>query len=280
MKALISRFLAEGQPLAVHCVSETGLPAGSHKVTLLDFPRLSLCLSKSARYQVVKEGVLTTVTVSRGEAIVVQPNCVMEPHPDGHYLALGIVFMPQMTRYLYARKKPESQAGRHQFLLSYHSQNVLDEDVRQFFAAISRVSDKPVDALYARRLVELILLKACEMVVGEKTDTPLRKAYFTWQAACQYIQENLQHSIGREEVANFLQLHPNHISRLFTQFSSETFNHYVLKARLEKARRLLKKPGLNIGDIARECGFSEANYFIRCFRAAYGESPGRVRGKS
>ena len=49
------------------------------------------------------------------------------------------------------------------------------------------------------------------------------------------LPAKVQQSLSRRDVAQFLNLHPNHISRLFAQFGGESFHHYVLQARLDRA---------------------------------------------
>ncbi len=275
---LIDRLLTHDFPATVHLASEPGCPPGGEGISLLAYPRFSICLSGSASYHVMRGGALSKITLKRGEAIAVAADCVMEPHPTGRYLALGIVFTPEMTRFLLAKKIPGKGHGAHRFLIAHHSAATLDDDIRHFFTALFRDSARATADPYLRRLLQLILMKARAISDTEtNSSASTRKAYFTWRAACQYISENASQPIGRTHVADFLQLHPNHLSRLFTQFSGASFNQYLLDTRLRHAVHLLKNPSLNIGEIARACGFSEANYFIRCYRKKFGTTPGRTR---
>ncbi|RYD22716.1 MAG: hypothetical protein EOP87_26850, partial [Verrucomicrobiaceae bacterium] len=134
---LIGRLLQRNLPSAVHAANQTGAPPGSHGI--LPFPRFSICLSGTARYRVTGPDGPRVITLGKGEAIAVAPGCLMEPHPQSRYLALGIVFTPEMTRFLLARKDPE----QHRFLLAHHSASLLDEDSGQFFRAVTRPSPRP-----------------------------------------------------------------------------------------------------------------------------------------
>lgn len=276
--SLIDHLLQRDFPSAVHLAIEPGCPPAAEGIGLLAAPRFSLCLSGSASYSVMRAGTLEKITLKRGEAIAVAPDCVMEPHPDGRYLALGMVFTSEMTRFLVAKKTLGRAKGSHRFLLAHHSASTMDEDIRHFFEMLFRPSGRPPEDPFLRRLLQFILIKAREMSDQETAEpTPARKAYFTWRAACHFIQENLGKPVGRVQVAGFLQIHPNHLSRLFTRFSGASFNHYLLDARLRQAAHLLKNPSLNISEIARACGFAEANYFIRCYRKKFGDPPGKAR---
>lgn len=270
----IHRLLGRGWPRRVHLALETGSPALRGGLPVHESPRFSICLAGTGRYVVLRQQHLEVITLQRGDAIVAAPYALMEPHPAARYLAIGFVFAPEMTRYLLAKKG----RGGHRFLHTHHDSRVLDEDGRHFFQALQNRRNAPIDDLAARRLVELLLIKTAEMSEQpEPAVSNAGKARFTWMAACQFLQENLHHPIGRQEVADFLHLHPNHISRLFRDFSGQSFLDCLLDARLERSRPLLKDPQLNITEIAHACGFRDANYFIRCYRRKFGRSPGQDR---
>ena len=53
--------------------------------------------------------------------------------------------------------------------------------------------------------------------------------------------------------------------------------HFIRHIRLSQARELLKKQDLNITEIAYQVGFSDPNYFTRCYGEEFGESPSETR---
>lgn len=52
---------------------------------------------------------------------------------------------------------------------------------------------------------------------------------------------------------------------------------FLREARMKKASRLLLTTGDSINDIAYSCGFSDAKYFSKCFKASRGLSPSEYR---
>lgn len=276
ISSLIDHLVHRHYPRSVHLANEPGIPP-SVAGTLLPHPRFSICLSGSASYQIMRNGSAEKITLSRGEAIAVAPDCLMEPHADGRYLALGIVFTGEMTRFLLAKKTPGKKSGSHRFLIAHHSASLIDEDTSAFFQILCRPSSRPPGDPFLSHLLRLILIKSRELSAASAMESPNRKSWLTWRAACQFIGENLTRPIDRNTIASFLQLHPNHVSRLFTRFSGGTLSQYLLEARLRHASGLLKNPSLNIGEVARASGFSDANYFIRCFRTRYHITPGQHR---
>ena len=58
----------------------------------------------------------------------------------------------------------------------------------------------------------------------------------------------------------------------------ETFSHFVLRQRLDKAAAILvAKRNLRISEIAFLCGFSDLSYFNRSFKRRFGENPRAYR---
>lgn len=58
------------------------------------------------------------------------------------------------------------------------------------------------------------------------------------------------------------------------EMHGETFSHFVLRQRLDKAAAMLvSKRNLRIAEIAFLCGFSDLSYFNRSFRKRFGETP-------
>jgi AraC-like DNA-binding protein len=62
------------------------------------------------------------------------------------------------------------------------------------------------------------------------------------------------------------------LRRRFTAVHGEGPQQRLLRLRLEKSRLLLAR-GARVGDAAGACGFTDAAYFSRAFRAAFGRPP-------
>ncbi len=275
---LMENLVKKGFPRSVHLVTERGHPSGGGKWTLMDSPRLSLCLEGAGRYLIQRESQTAEIKLQRGDMIFVAPHCAMEPHPEARYRALGLVFAPQLTRFLVSEKTaPVGKPPVHRFIFSHHSPSIPDLDGKNFLDAIGRAMGKKPDDLYLRHLLATLLMKATGLLNHSEMENNSGKAQLTWRAACQFIQEHLQEPIGRQDVAAFLHLHPNHLSRLFTRFSRRSFNQYLLERRLARSQELLKRTHSNINEIAFACGFSDPNYFIRCHRRFFGKPPGKAR---
>lgn len=88
-----------------------------------------------------------------------------------------------------------------------------------------------------------------------------------------YIDENIAFDIGLDELASLCGLTRFHFVRAFKATFCETPHQYILARRLERAKKLLAKSGLPIGEIAAETGFGGASQFARSFKSATGKTP-------
>jgi AraC-like DNA-binding protein len=74
-------------------------------------------------------------------------------------------------------------------------------------------------------------------------------------------------------VAERLEITERYLQRLMVAHG-ETFSHYLLRQRLDKAASLLaSQDRMRIAQIAFLCGFSDLSYFNRSFKKRFGESP-------
>lgn len=80
-----------------------------------------------------------------------------------------------------------------------------------------------------------------------------------------------------ERMAAFLWLSRSRFSVLYNQFYAVTPREDLISSSLHLAKKLLSTTGLTISDIAYECGYSSAEYFIRLFKAHEGVTPGMYR---
>lgn len=79
------------------------------------------------------------------------------------------------------------------------------------------------------------------------------------------------------QIAAELLITPNHFNKLFHQYLGISPSSYLLNRRLFYAESLLRDTRKTINEISESCGFSDANYFIRCFKKKHGMTPKKYR---
>ena len=94
------------------------------------------------------------------------------------------------------------------------------------------------------------------------------------EAAAGIIREEFAYLEGVEELAERLEVSPEHLTRLFTAAYGISPGKFLRKRRLEYARELLLEPDMTVSLVSGLCGFSAPGYFAKAFRKEFGMSPG------
>ncbi|MDF9839518.1 MULTISPECIES: response regulator [unclassified Paenibacillus] len=95
-----------------------------------------------------------------------------------------------------------------------------------------------------------------------------------------YIQENLSEGISLQSIADYVCLHPVHLSSVYKSVTGETIGDYLLKIRMERAVFLLKNTDLKVFDISGKLGYTSVPHFIKVFKKQIGFSPQEFRENS
>ncbi len=92
-----------------------------------------------------------------------------------------------------------------------------------------------------------------------------------------YLEKNAVQEITISTLCNQFGYTSAHICRIFRQATGLPPMTYLKFFRLEMAHNKIKTCDASISDIAAMCGFSDANYFARCFKSHFGVSPTQYR---
>jgi AraC family transcriptional regulator len=95
--------------------------------------------------------------------------------------------------------------------------------------------------------------------------------------AIDYMEENLDRPLGLPDVAHAVGLSATQFARRFKQSTGSAPHQYLMRRRVERARRLLVETDNAIAQIAFACGFAHQEHLTRVFRRLSGETPARFR---
>lgn len=90
---------------------------------------------------------------------------------------------------------------------------------------------------------------------------------------CRYVDRNLNRKITLAELSHSLHCSTVTLTEHFRRSYGMSIMQYVLQKRIELAKRMLLESDLPVYEISVRCGFSDAEYFSRCFKEEVGESP-------
>jgi AraC family transcriptional regulator len=95
------------------------------------------------------------------------------------------------------------------------------------------------------------------------------------------VLELVHAKIGDEltlpEMAAAAELSTAHFSQVFRKSTGESPHQFVVRRRVERAKKMLRTPGARVLDVALACGFKTQQHFARVFRYLCGASPTEYR---
>lgn len=93
----------------------------------------------------------------------------------------------------------------------------------------------------------------------------------------QYIGEHYSEPITLTQVAEKVYLTPTYLCRVFKKEAGVTFNEYLNRVRINKAKDLLRNRDLRLTDISLMVGFEDQSYFTKVFKRMTGTLPRAYR---
>jgi len=122
-------------------------------------------------------------------------------------------------------------------------------------------------------MFKLMLLKLIE--TADENALPARMV----EELDNYIRENVSDEISNTEIGAIFGYHPFYVSRMLKDRKGMTLRQYIIAYRLKCAKRLLELSTKSAAEIAEECGFTDASYFAKTFKAAFGMTPKEYRSR-
>ncbi|MES2939997.1 MAG: AraC family transcriptional regulator [Pseudomonadota bacterium] len=92
-----------------------------------------------------------------------------------------------------------------------------------------------------------------------------------------YLHDHLGEDIGLDRLAEVAHLSPYHWHRVYHGLYGETIAATLRRVRLHRGAGYLANTALPVAEVARRCGYPNAQSFTRAFRQAYGSAPAAYR---
>jgi AraC family transcriptional regulator len=100
-----------------------------------------------------------------------------------------------------------------------------------------------------------------------------------WQAkrACERLESDLAGTLSLEQIASEFELSVSHFSRAFRVSTGLPPHQWLLRQRVNTAKRLMSVRDLPLSEIAISAGFANQSHFTRVFSSVVGVSPAAWR---
>lgn len=219
-----------------------------------------------------------TIVAKPGDIIIVNPACTHEATAtqDVSYRVLMFELITQFSQDKTAYRLLRPFANRAAMFLPL----VRDE---QLSAIVDRIFDITQEKRTGFPLVQVALVYELLAVLFEKyqDDRYVRPvAEGRLRQVIEYIADHYCEDISSSSISEKFGYDESYFCRLFKSIIGVRPMEYIRILRLEKARRIMAREKTSISKVAIECGFSDVNYFTRCFRRHYGVTAGEYRKKN
>ena len=130
------------------------------------------------------------------------------------------------------------------------------------------------ELILANRLQELIILLSRQY---SNIETTQARALVRIGKVIEYLENNLSETVYIDKLSDMACMSKRNFMRIFKGAVGLSPIQYLRQVRLQRASKMLRESSEQIGVVAMQCGFSDSNYFIKCFRQAFGTTPYRFR---
>lgn len=94
-----------------------------------------------------------------------------------------------------------------------------------------------------------------------------------------YIYNHLHEKINVKDIAEYVNLNPSYLSKLFKQECGISISGYICEQRLKAAENMLKYSDYTYSEIASALMFASQSYFIKVFKEKTGITPKEYRNR-
>lgn len=277
--AALSDWLREPRRLPVVRVLEGKRPPNEHPAFFMEVPRLIVGLKGRGTFLTLEHDRELVFDLAPGQVLFLGPYTWICPVPRTAYESLGVVFRPDSTRLTIHARSGMAADGTlsSRYVAQWRTLQTLGAKGEHLLQLLRQ---PPADRLGERTFVLLIEILLAELttLVERAPEHERSSQTVLWQSVCDYLSEHWSDpQLSRKTAAAFFNRHPNHFSRFFHAHANQNFRTYVNEIRLERSLHFLRDLRYNVTDVASLCGFTDVQYFIRCFRQRFGFTPGKYR---
>ncbi len=99
------------------------------------------------------------------------------------------------------------------------------------------------------------------------------------RTAREFIHANISNHIKIEDIARQVHLSPSYFAIYFKSKTNVNLRDYLLKEKMEYARKVLTNPAVSVNDVACDLGYGDYRSFSRAFKNIHGITPSDFQSK-
>lgn len=247
----------------------------------VEHPCLVYCLHRSAtiRRRIDGEGRAETALLGPGQFSIIPAQVGSRWEIRGHPHILLLYLRRAMVERI-AQQDFNLDCGRVDLIPRLAAYDPLLEQLALAAIECMRSDDPARGASYADSLARMIathLLARHSSHAGRPDARHGGIGRDRMQRVRDYIETSLEGDLGLDTLAAQAGVSVRYFARVFRRHFGEPPHRYVMKRRIERARRLLRSTDLPVVEIALTTGFSSQSHLTAAFRTSVGVGPARYR---
>jgi AraC-like DNA-binding protein len=209
--------------------------------------------------------------------------------PPNHYLVVAMspevpheeMVEDSFTRYMaifIARELFEQQQafyGCRQDKKYFWEQFVVEDEIMFYLKQYMSECENtlPGNAALLESLCTLIGHRLIRSILRIEKPSEILSARLEIVKTIEFMHQHFSEKITEATLSKLVHMSDSHFIRLFKNETDITPMEYLMRMRIDKAKKLLQNSARHITEIAFECGFNSLSYFSLCFTKHIGISP-------
>ncbi len=279
--AALQAWIAAPSTRPVVRILEGKRPTNEQRSYFKEEPRLVIALEGTGRYITIEHGHELMFDLAPGQVLYLAPCTWSCPLPQMTYRSLAITLRSDSTRVTIHSRQAMRKNGMipWRYLAEWQTSTSVGARGEHLLTLLADSTPPRLGGRMYNALTEILIAEVAGLV-EDAPELVRTNDTILWHSLCDYLSAHWSDpALSREKVAAFFNRHPNHISRFFHRHTRQNFRTYVNEIRLKRSLRFLGDLRYNVTDVASLCGFTDLQYFIRCFRLRFGLTPGEYRNR-
>jgi len=229
------------------------------------------------------------VVLEKGDSIFVNGNMLHgirqisgdEPDPMPNIVFSGALAAPETSAIYRKYVRPLTECSALPFAVFRHDEPDHEEIHRLIRGIYSALREKgPCYEMTVQRsvsrILEYLFSNLASLPQSEEARVQLT-AQIRIQKMLSFIYERYAEPVTLGDIAKAANISRSEAGRCFHTYMNCSPVDFLIRYRLQTARKLLNETMLTLQEISGDCGFHSVNYFSRQFRKLYGYAPGKNR---
>lgn len=243
-----------------------------------EFSSFCICLSEnnSSVFELSQEQSCVAKNVNREHLTLIPPKMRLKVRADDETELRFMFFEPSQLERVFEQfgfDRLKRQAWGED---AYYHDLTLTQIVREFTLVNPLDLEDFICQDQMFETFSLLLARKC-FRVEHHSNRKATQELKTLKSALSYVDLNLSETITIKSIAEAADIETYMVYRLFRKHLKTPPYQYVLKRRLEQAKRLLGSTQKSSTEISYTCGFSSPSRFFHCFKLHAGTTPSEFR---